>query len=216
MYSFETLLHASSDELIAIFAATRVGPLDDNDARREQIAQQLGLKVPQLMCGVGFNAAVPEHEGILRVMGYAGFEGLATARNFAFIHDTYHALSINNILEIYGALHRLTEAGTDWSDLVLSRNTNIESQLEETINPVLIGGYKLEVRAIYENKLASDAFINGRLTTNHRIMRDIANEKRRVIFQGLIPPPIADRYIRQVESEEERRLYREALESASA
>ena len=240
MYSFETLLHASSDELIAIFAATRVGPLDDNDARREQIAQQLGLKVPQLMCGIGFNAAVPEHEGILKVMGYVGFEGLATARNFAFIHDTYLALSINNILEIYGALPRLTEAGTDWSDLVLSRNTNIESQLEETINPVRIGGYKLEVRAIYENKLASDAFINGRLTPNHRIMRDIANEnaimleqgaiepmpflqhsgltadeKRRVIFQGLIPAPIADRYIRQVESEEERRLYREALESAN-
>ena len=240
MYSFETLLHASSDELIAIFAATRVGPLDDNDARREQIAQQLGLKVPQLMCGVGFNAAVPEHDGILKVLGYAVFEGLATARNFAFIHDIYHSLSINNIIEIYGALHQLTEAGTDWSDLVLSRSTNMESQLEETINPVLIGGYKLEIRAIYENKLASDAFINGRLTPNHRVMRDIANEnaimiqqgaiepmpflqhegvsadeKRRIIFQGLIPAPIADRYIRQIESEEERRLFREALESSN-
>ena len=188
MYSFETLLHASSDELIAIFAATRVGPLDDNDARREQIAQQLGLKVPQLMCGVGFNAAVPEHDGILKVLGYAVFEGLATARNFAFIHDIYHFLSINNIIEIYGALHRLTEAGTDWSDLVLSRSTNMESQLEETINPVLIGGYKLEIRAIYENKLASDAFINRRLTPNHRVMRDIANENSIMIQQGAIEP----------------------------
>ncbi len=240
MYSFETLLHASSDELIAIFAATRVGPLDDNDARREQIAQQFGLKDPQLVCGIGFNAAVPEHESIHSVMGYSGFEGLATARNFAFIHDVYHSLSINNILEIYGALDRLNEAGTDWSDLVLSRITNIESQLEETINPVLIGGYKLEIRAIYENRLASNRFINGRLTPNHAVMRDVANEnaimlergaiepmeflensglstdeKRRVIFQGLIPPPIADRYIRKVESEDERRLLREALDSSS-
>ena len=40
-------------------------------------------------------------------------------------------------------------------------------------------------------------------------------EKRRVIFRGLIPAPIADRYIRKVESEEERRLLREALDSSS-
>lgn len=42
-----------------------------------------------------------------------------------------------------------------------------------------------------------------------------ADEKRRVIFQGLIPPPIAGRYIRQVESEEERWLIRAALESVN-
>lgn len=239
MYSFETLLHASSDELLAIFAATRVGPLDDHDARREQIAQQLGLKVPQLLCSIGFNAAVPAHESICRALGFAGIEGLATARNYAFIHDVYRTLSINNILEIYGALSRLNERGTNWSDLVLTRMTNLESQLEETINPILIGGYKLEVRAIYDNRLASAEFIKGRLTPNHAVMRDIANEnaimlergaieplaflqcpglsvdeKRRVIFQGLIPPPIADHYIRQVESPDEQRLLREALASS--
>jgi hypothetical protein len=239
MYSFETLLHAASDELLAIFAATRVGPLDDNDVRREQIAQQLGLRVPQLLCGVGFNAMVPRHEGLLRVLGFASFEALATARNFAFIHDVYRALSINNILEIYSALTRLQEPGTHWADLVLSRMTNLESQLEETINPILIGGYKLEIRAIYENDLASAEFIRGRLTPNHAVMRDVANEnaimlehgavdplaflecpglsndeKRRAIFQGLIPPAIAERYIRQVPSADEQRLYRDALASA--
>ena len=193
-----------------------------------------------MLCGIGFNAAVPEHESVHRVMGYSGFEGLATAHNFAFIHDVYHSLSINNILEIYGALNRLNEAGTDWSDLILSRITNIKSQFEETIDPVLIGGYKLEIRAIYENRLASNRFINGRLTPNHAVMRDVANEnaimlergatepmefletsglstdeKRRVIFQGLIPAPIADRYIKKVESKEERRFLREVLDSSS-
>lgn len=239
MYSFETLLHASSDELIAIFAATRVGPLDDTDARREQIAQQLGVKVPQLVCSLGFNAEVPQHDGIHRALGYSGFEPLAAARNYAFIHDIYQSLSINNILEIYGALSRLQEPGMDWSDLVLSRITSIESQLEETINPVLIGGYKLEIRAIYESRLASQAFVTGRLTPNHKVMRDLAgenaimiergaiepmefltapgidaDEKRRVVFQGLVPPAVADRYIRSLESEEEQRSFREALESA--
>jgi hypothetical protein len=240
MYSFETLLHAASDELLAIFAATRVGPLDDHDVRREQIAQQLGLRVPQLLCGVGFNASVPRHDGLLRVLGFATFEALATARNYAFIHDVYRALSINNILEIYSAVRRLQETGTQWADVVLSRMTNLESQLEETINPILIGGYKLEVRAIYENALASAEFIRGRLTPNHAVMRDIANEnaimlqqgaieplaflqcaglssdeKRRALFQGLIPADIAERYIRTLPSLDDQRTYRDALASVA-
>ena len=239
MYSFETLLHAAADELLAIFAATRVGPLDDQGARREQIAQQLGLRVPQLLCSLGFNPAVPANEGICRALGFAGVDGLIAARNYAFIHDVYRALSINNILEIYGMLQRLNEPATNWSDLVLTRMNNLESQLEETINPILIGGYKLEIRAIYDNRLASAEFVRGRLTPNHAVLRDIANEnalmlergaieplaflecsaltadeKRRAVFQGLIPPPIADHYIRQLKSTEERLLFREALASA--
>ena len=107
MVSFETLLHASSDELLAIFAATRATTTGDQDARREQIAQQLGVRVPQLICALGFNPAVPGLESVCRVLGYSSFAGLATARNYAFIHDVYRALSINNILEIYGTLAQL-------------------------------------------------------------------------------------------------------------
>jgi len=237
MYSFETLLHASSDELLAIFAATRVGPLDDNDARREQIAQHLGIKVPQLLCAIGFNPSAPGQESICRALGYATFAALGTARNYAIIHDVYRALSINNILEIYAMLPRLSEPGSvRWSDLVLSRILNIESQLEETINPILIGGYKLEIRAIYEHNLASPDFVRERLSATHAVMRNIANEnaimlergvidpqafldcdgvsadeKRRAMFQGLIPPAVADHYIRQIASADEQRLFREAL-----
>lgn len=241
MYSFETLLHASSDELLAIFAATRVGPNDDHDARREDVAHQLGVKVPQLLCAIGFNAAAPGQESICRVLGYANFNGLVTARNYAVIHDVYRALSINNILEIYATLSRLDEAGASWSDLVLSRIINIESQLEETINPILIGGYKLEIRAIYENNLASPEFVRERLSAGHAVMRNIANEnaimlergvidplaflqhegvsadeKRRAMFHGLVPPAIADHYIRQLHSEDEQRRFREAMAGSNS
>ena len=241
MYSFETLLHASSDELLAIFSATRVGPLDDSDVRREQIAQQLGVKVPQLLCSVGFNAALPEHPGILNVLGFSAMAALEAERNYAFIHDIYHAISINNVIEIYAVLKRLPLEAERGADLVLSRITHLESQLEETINPILIGGYKLEVRAIYENDLASPEFVAGRLSPNHAVMRDMANEntvmlergaieamafleapgvsaneKRRALFQGLIPAAVAHRYIREVEPEEERQKYIDALESGNA
>lgn len=171
-------------------------------------------------------------------LGFTHFDALVAARNYAFIHDVYRALTINNIVEIYAAIARFQEPGTDWSELVLTRVTNLESQLEETINPILIGGYKLEIRAIYDNRLASATFVQGRLTPNHAVMRDIANEnalmlergaieplaflecpglsldeKRRAVFQGLIPPLVADHFIRQLDSVEERLRFREALAS---
>ena len=240
VFSFDTLLHAGADELLAIFSATRLVEAMDADLRREQLAQQLGLRVPQLLCGLGFNAAMPALEAVQRALGFSYFEGLVAARNYAFIHDVYRALTINNIVEIYAAIARFAEPGTDWSELVLTRITNLESQLEETINPILIGGYKLEIRAIYDNRLASPVFVHGRLTANHAVMRDIANEnalmlergaieplvflecaglsldeKRRAVFKGLIPPLVADHYIRQLESVEERLRFREALGNLS-
>lgn len=238
MFSFDTLLRAGADELLAIFSATRVAADIEADLRREQLAQQLGLRVPQLLCALGFNAAVPALEAVHRALGFSQFEALARARNYAFIHDVYRALTINNIVEIYAAVARFSEPGTDWSELVLTRVTNLESQLEETINPILIGGYKLEIRAIYDNRLASTAFVQGRLTPHHAVMRDLANEnslmlergaieplaflecqglsldeKRRAVFQGLIPPLVADHFIRQLDSVEERLRFREALGS---
>lgn len=240
MVSFEMLLRASSDELLAIFAATRVGPLEDTDGRREQIAQQFGVRVPQLLCSIGFNPSTPTQTDVCRALGFSDFSGLAAERNYAFIHDVYRALSINNILDIYSTLARLQEQDMVWSDLVMTRINNIESQLEETINPILIGGYKLEIRAIYENNLASPEFVTGRLSPNHAVMRDVANEnaimlergaidptafleaegvsadeKRRAMFQGLVPPAVADHYIRQIKSEDEQRRFREALSGSA-
>ena len=239
MFSFETLLHAGADELLAIFSATRSSAAMDSDVRREQVAQQLGLRVPQVLCGLGFNGAVPRLESVWRALGYSTIGALVAARNYAFIHDVYLALSINNIVEVYCALQGLAEPGTYWPELVLTRIANLESQLEETINPILIGGYKLEIRAIYDNRLAAQEFVRGRLTPSHAVMRDIANEnalmlergaieplaflqssglsfdeKRRAVFLGLIPPLVADRYIRQIESQEERLRFREALGSS--
>ena len=241
MYSFETLLHAAPDELLAILSATRVGPLDKRDARREQIAQQLGVKVVELVCAMGFNGAVAEDASFCRVLGYGSYDDLIAARNYAFIHDVYSALSINQVVEIYPVLRRLQADTSQWSDLVALRIASIEDQLEETINPILIGGYKLEIRSIYENKLADEAFVSGRLGPNHAVMRDMAgelsnmleqgaieprsllaapgvslNEKRRVVFQGLIPAPDVQRFINTLESDDERAGFREALEGSQA
>ncbi len=173
---------------------------------------------------------------LLHASSYELLAIFAAARNYAFVHDVNHAISINNILEIYSALYRLIEPGVEWTDVVLTRVNNIESQLEETINPILIGGYKLEIRSIYENNPASPESVTSRLTANHAAMRNVAgenaitierdaidpltfpecdgvsaDEKRRAMFQGLNPPAIADHYIRQIISSEEQQHFREAL-----
>lgn len=240
VFSFDTLLHAGGDELLAIFTTNRAAAAIDNDLRREHVAQQLGLRLPQLLCGLGFNPAMAPLEAVHRALGFSHFDGLVAARNYAFIHDVYSGLTINNIVEIYAAMAGREERGSPWSELVLTRITNLESQLEETINPILIGGYKLEIRAIYDNRLAAQNFVLARLSVNHAVMRDVANEnvlmlergaitpqafleaeglsldeKRRAVFLGLIPPLVADHYIRQLDSVEERLRFREALASAS-
>jgi len=107
VFSFDTLLRAGADELLAIFSATRSTESLDADLRREQLAQQLGLRVPQLLCGLGFNAAVPGLEAVQRALGFTHFEALVAARNYAFIHDVYRALTINNIVESDYAIYNV-------------------------------------------------------------------------------------------------------------
>jgi len=220
MQSFENLIRATANELSAIFSPLRGKLRGDGDARRGQIAQLLGVNPAQLVSGVGFNVELPRIPDLPKFMGFASREALLAERNYFFIHDRYRALSISNVVEIYAALGRSGGAAGEWSDLVMSRLNNIEAQLEETINPVLIGGYKLEVRAVYEHRLASASLINTRLDANYAVLRDITNEsmlmleiravapgaflrhpgvsideKARGVFQNLIPRGEVEAYL---------------------
>ncbi|MCC7120740.1 MAG: hypothetical protein IT493_04200 [Gammaproteobacteria bacterium] len=193
MQSFENLIQASAHGLSAIFSPLRARLKGEGEARRTQLAQLLGLNVAQLVCGVGFNVELPRIPDLPRFIGFATRDAMLAERNYLFIHDRYRALSVNNIVEIYAALGKSPGTAGEWSDLVMSRLNNIEGQLEETINPVLIGGYKLEVRAIYENRLASPALVNARLDPNYAVLRDITNESMIMLEISAIP---ADAFLR--------------------
>jgi hypothetical protein len=187
MQSFENLIQVSANGLSGIFSPLRGKLKGDGEPRRGQIAQLLGLNLAQLVCGVGFNAELERIPDLPRFMGFASREALLTERNYLFIHDRYRALSVNNILEIYRAIGRLAGGAAAWSDVVMTRLNNIEGQLEETINPVLIGGYKLEVRAVYENRLAGPGLIQSRLDPNYAVLRDITNESMLMLEINAIP-----------------------------
>jgi hypothetical protein len=188
MQSFENLIQASANGLSAIFSPLRGKLKGDGEARRGQIAQLLGLNLAQLVCGVGFNAELARIPDMPKFLGFASRDALLTERNYIFIHDRYRALSVNNIVEIYAALGQLPGGAAEWSDLVMSRLNNIEGQLEETINPVLIGGYKLEVRAVYERRLAGPGLINARLDANYAVLRDITNESMLMLEMKALSP----------------------------
>lgn len=188
MHSIEELLHASREDLGQILAATRVAPQGDQNARRVRIAQALGLNSAQLLCGFGFNRAIENFPTAVHYLGFSNFEALESERNYVLVHDRYSNLSVNDILEIYSVLGIETDERARWSDLVSSRLITIEAQLEETINPILIGGYKLEIRGVYENHLASPAFVQLRLDPNYAVLRDIANECTNMLASGSIPP----------------------------
>jgi hypothetical protein len=206
--------------VIAEFSALKGIKKGDVETRREQIAGMVGLNAAQLVCGVGFNGAVNRVLNLARFLGFASTEALIAERNYAFIHDRYRSLGINDVLEIYAVLGRAEANRPEWADLIISRLNNVESQLEETINPVLIGSYKLEVRAIYENRLAAPAFLNVRFDRQYAVLRDITGEsllalesgimnpltflehpgltveeKSRAVFQRLIPKAVAEQYL---------------------
>ena len=188
MYAIEQLLRASQLELGQILAETKVQPQGDPNARRDTIAQALGLKPNQLVCGVGFNSCISEYLTAIHYLGFNSYEALAAERNYQLIHDRYTALSVDNILQIYSVLGSDDSQRSAWSDLIMTRLTTIEGQLEETINPILIGSYKLEIRGIYENALASEEFLKIRLAREYGVLRDIANECDVMLETGTCSP----------------------------
>ena len=240
MYSIESLLHAGREELGKILSSTRVAPQGDQHARRARIAQALGLNSAQLLCGFGFNPAIEDYETAIHFLGFSSLEAMASERNYLLVHDRYSNLSVNNILEIYAVLGVDSQRRSMWSDLVSSRLVTIEAQLEETINPILIGGYKLEIRGVYENSLASAAFVQLRLDPNYAVMRDITNEcanmlvsrsisqedfirssgltareKSRMVTQGLLDMATVDNYLAEMGDADDALSLREALAAGS-
>jgi hypothetical protein len=96
-------------------------------------------------------------------------------------------LSIDDILAIYTVLGR-GDGDTAFSDLIKQRLTQLEENIEATINPITLGSYKLEVRSIYERNLVSRAFIDWRLGGNYAVLRRQTGEVAMMLGTGLVSP----------------------------
>lgn len=213
MHPFESLLRGSEKDVAAMFARFGTELSADVDRRIDEIGHQLGLNASQLVCGFGFNRNAANLPRVLNVLGFSSFDAMWSHRNYVFINDAYHGLSIDNILDIYSEVSDDPEAHDLIPDLILSRLNNIEAQIEATINPVMLGSYKLEIRAVYENHLASPELVETRLSADYEVLRGIADEIPLMVRNGASDAwQILGR--QGVSPEEKRRLYFLELVSA--
>jgi len=215
MTPFEQLLVGSSADLHALLERFGVLAEQDQDQRLERLAQRLGVNVSQLVCGVGFNPAAEAVQRLPAWLGFASYDALVGERNYLFINDLYRQLSIDDVVEIYGQLRLVPDPDNALADLLASRLNHIESQIEATINPVMIGSYKLEIRALYENHLASAELLELRLRPESEVLRGIADEIMLIARSGTVP---AARLLAHagVSAEEKRRLLFHDLVSREA
>lgn len=241
MHPFERLLTGSEQDVAAMFARFATNPTDDVDRRLEAIGHAVGLNPSQLVCAFGFSAHAVALPRVLSVLGFSSYDAMWSRRNYVFINDVYQRLSIDNVLDIYREVGRNPAQHDIVPDLILSRLNNIESQIEATINPVILGSYKLEIRGLYENRLASPELLDIRMSREYEVLRGLADEvalavragaltatqvlhadgitpeeKRRMLFLGLVSRAEVEQRLRAAEAGDvERRILTDALAQES-
>ena len=188
MRPFERLLVSSEAELAQTFAKFPIDRHGQVEPTLEATARQLGLNTTELVCACGFSPHIVNLPRVLNVLGFGSFDALWGHRNYLFITDVYHLLSINDVVAIYAAVARLAPRDDLFPDLVGSRLSNIEAQIEATINPIVLGSYKLEMRAIYEHRHASRELVEMRLGSNYAVLRSVSNEIDLMLEAGTVEP----------------------------
>lgn len=202
---FERLLTASAEHLKAWLARVKTPGSQRSDSRLESIAREFAMNGTQFICALAFNPAWRELDGLAECLGFASDEDLIAKRNFVFIHDQYRDLSINDVLSVHRMLGTGSPLPPATRDVVMSRLEMVEHQLEETINPILVGSFKLEVRAIYEHGVADRAFALARLSPSYEQTRAIADETR-IMLETQVLSGLDVLRASSVSGEEKRRL----------
>lgn len=196
MEPFEQALTSGLDVLAGMLSSGNLRDKEPPDQWLDRLAQRLGMTEVQLLCAVGFNPQIQGSEGLARLLGMSSFEALESQRNGAFINDVYRHLNIDKVLMLQSAIHTGLRSGAVENEsaveaiveTLMSRLETIEGQIEETINPVLIGSYKLEIRGLYEQRLVNGDFVRTRLTAGYEVLRDLCGELNLMLDSTLVSP----------------------------
>ncbi|MCC6202213.1 MAG: hypothetical protein IT494_04340 [Gammaproteobacteria bacterium] len=220
MATFADILRADAAALERMLA--NGSGAGSGDAGREAKARRIGVNQTRLICGVGFNPHARQRSDFARMIGFNSVDALLSERNYRFIHDHYDELTVGNIIDIYTVVGHIRSLAVELYDPIFSRLQEIESELEGTINPILVSGYKLEIQSIHANRLASPELIARRLEPQYYVLRDIGgelpamleagvltqpqllrhpginvHEKSRLVFQGLIDKELVREYLHE-------------------
>jgi hypothetical protein len=207
MGRFEEILTAGGEDLLKALYRTASGQ-DERAAglaRARQVAKNLAMTYPQLVCALGFNPGIRELYDVIAVSGFETYDALARERNLAFVNDIYQQLPIKDVLAIYQRVVRDLPLLEVIQHLLERRLQKIEERIEATVNSVVIERYKKEIRAIYADGVAQIDFAEMRLSKVHSGFRALLNEVALIVESRLIP--VGDIFFREsILPEEKRRL----------
>lgn len=181
------LLWASPERLVNVFCRVRPEVEADEHRRLLGISQQIGISAARLVCGLGFNPAIPELSDVTSVAGFADYQALVQSRNNLFIADIYKQLSLEDILAIYGRVKEDRELLEYMQYLMTSRFATLENHIDGTVHAPTIERYRAEIRSIYRLGIAQLSFAEERLQRLDNGFRDLVSEVQLIAETRLIP-----------------------------
>jgi len=186
MSIFNDIISAKEEELLQQFHNFRDDPATYSN-RLPAIAKKYRMHPQQLICAVGFNPHIKFLTELFPIIGYATYNELAQERNEVFISDIYKRVSLDNILKIYEIVVTDREMLDTMQYLLKNRLVKVEQRIEETVNSLVIEKYKAEMRAIYNNGVATIEFAEERLNRQDSGFRALLNEVSIIVESRLIP-----------------------------
>jgi len=186
MSTFNDIITAQEEELLQMFYKFREDTTTSGN-RLNEVAKKFRMHPQQMICAVGFNPQVRFLTELLPILGYATYNELSQERNDTFISDIYKRLSLDNILKIYEVIVSDRDLLQTMQYLLKSRLEKIEQRIEETVNSLVIEKYRAEMRAIYNNGVATIEFAENRLDRQDSGFRALLNEVSIIVESKLIP-----------------------------
>ena len=204
MSMFNNILTGAEEDLVKIFYNFRTK--DDSEDKKDNLilaAKKFKLNPEQLVFALGFNQKTRELEEIFTSLGYMNLEELTKERNELYINDVYQKISLENILVLYSTIRDNNEMLQVMQYLLKNRLENIESRIEATVNSLIIERYKVEMKAVYADKIADIDFADERLNNAESGFRALLNEACIITESRLIPA--GDIFFRETILPEEKR-----------
>jgi hypothetical protein len=183
---FNDILYETEEALLQRFykfktnKTTSVIPISD-------IATEFRLRKEQLICALGFNPEIRLLIEMLPILGYTTLNELDQERNNLFISDIYKRISLDNIIKIHERVKENQNSLEVMQYLLRNRLIKIESEIETTVNSMVIEKYKTEMRSVYNLGIASMDFTEERLDRTDSGFRALLNEVTMIVESKLIP-----------------------------
>lgn len=186
MSIYNDILCGNEESLLQVFYKYRTPPAAAPRPLSD-VAAGLKLRPEQLLCAIGFNPDARYLVEILPLLGFATFKELDQERNACFTTDIYKRLSLDNVLKIYERIRDRPQMLDVMQHQLRTRLEKIESEIESTVNSMIIDKYKSEMRAIYNYGIADVDFTEERLDRRDSGFRALLNEVSMIVESRIIP-----------------------------